>query len=222
MVIADSTLRHRLRNVYFIWGRGKTTIANKLREQYGFYVYSTDESRERQMRIADPADQPYMCRDFQKEYGVESFWELPNEVIAEREEHFVREMTPMMIAELIALAEVHPVILCEGDLDYHAVAPIATHCVHLCNCGTAFDWFDRPDHEDLTAAVNKRTDLSAEEKRQLIEKAYALVGGKEAAVPDWVTELGIRNINWNDSTTAAQTASEVAGYFGFSQRRVVK
>lgn len=84
-----------------------------------------------------------MCRDFQKEYGVESFWELPNEVIAEREEHFVREMTPMMIAELIALAEAHPVILCEGDLDYHAVAPIATHCVHLCNCGAGYFGFSQ-------------------------------------------------------------------------------
>ena len=60
MVIADSIIKSRLKNVYFIWGRGKTTIASRLKEQYGFYVYSTDESRDRQIRVANPIDQPYM------------------------------------------------------------------------------------------------------------------------------------------------------------------
>jgi predicted kinase len=82
MVIADSILKNKLKNVYFIWGRGKTTIANRLKEMYGFFVYSTDESRERQFTHANSEDQPYMCRDYQKEYGVKSFWELPSEVIA--------------------------------------------------------------------------------------------------------------------------------------------
>ena len=94
MVIADSIIKNKLKNVYFIWERGKTTIANQLREKYGFYIYSTDKSRERQVKLANPIDQPYMCSNFQKEYGVKSFWELPKKVIAEREKHFVEEMTP--------------------------------------------------------------------------------------------------------------------------------
>ena len=117
MFIVDSIIREKLKNVYFIWGSGKTTIANRLNEKYGFYVYSTDESRNRQMELANPIDQPYMCRDYYKEYGVKTFWELPKEVIAEREKHFVEEMTPMMIAELIQLSAVHKVIICEGDID---------------------------------------------------------------------------------------------------------
>ena len=60
MYISDGVIREKLKNVYFIWGRGKTTIANKLKEKYGFYIYSTDESRERQMLVANPVDQPYM------------------------------------------------------------------------------------------------------------------------------------------------------------------
>ena len=41
MAIADSTLRHRPRNVYFIRGREKAAAANKLRGQCGSYIYST-------------------------------------------------------------------------------------------------------------------------------------------------------------------------------------
>lgn len=217
MNIADSIIKNKLKNVYFIWGSGKTTIANRLSEKYGFYVYSTDESRNRQMKSANPVDQPYMCRDFEKEYGVKSFWELPKEVIAEREVHFVAEMTPMMVAELIQLSSLHKVIICEGDIDYYAIAPVATNAVHLCNQSTSFDWFNRPDHENIRDTVAGRTDLSDEEKRQIIEHAYECVTHAESNIPDWVTELGIKNIIWNNHTSIDTTANEVAEYFGFTK-----
>lgn len=217
MVIADSIIKNKLKNVYFIWGRGKTTISNRLKEKYGFYVYSTDESRYRQMTMANPIDQPYMCRDFQKEYGVKSFWELPKDVIADREKHFVEEMTPMMIAELIQLSALHKVIICEGDIDYRAIAPIAAHAVHLCNQSTTFDWFNRPDHEDIRSTVLDRTDLSEEEKQLVIKNAYESVAVNEGTLPDWVVELGIKNIVWNDHTSIDTTATEVAEYFGFNK-----
>lgn len=217
MNIADSIIKNKLKDVYFIWGSGKTTIANRLNEKYGFYVYSTDESRNRQMKSANPVDQPYMCRDFEKEYGVKSFWELPKEIIAERETHFVAEMTPMMVAELIQLSSLHKVIICEGDIDYCAIAPVATNMVHLCNQSTSFDWFDRPDHENIRDTVARRTDLSDEEKQRVIEKAYECVTPAELSAPDWVTELGIKNIIWNDHTSIDTTAAEVAEYFGFAE-----
>ena len=217
MNIADSIIKNKLKNVYFIWGSGKTTIANRLSEKYGFYVYSTDESRNRQMKSANPVDQPYMCRDFEKEYGVKSFWELPKEVIAEREVHFVAEMTPMMVAELIQLSSLHKVIICEGDIDYSAIAPVATNAVHLCNQSTSFDWFNRPDHENIRDTVAGRTDLSDEEKRQIIEHAYECVTPAESNTPDWVTKLGIKNIIWNNHTSIDTTANEVAEYFGFTK-----
>ena len=212
MNIPNSIIKEKLKNVYFIWGSGKTTIANRLKEEYGFYVYSTDKSRDRQMVLANPSDQPYMCRDYYREYGVKTFWELPKEVIAEREKHFVEEMTPMMIAELIQLSAVHKVIISEGDIDYSAVAPIATHVVHLCNQSTTFDWFDRPDHEDTVAKI---TDLSDEEKQLIIDHAYECVTPDESNTTDWVAELGIKNIIWNDHTSIDTTATEVADYFGF-------
>jgi len=218
LFIADSILKRMLKNVYFIWGSGKTTIANRLKEQYGFYVYSTDESRDRQIMMADPTDQPYMCRNFESEYGVKSFWELPKEVISEREQHVVAEMTPMMITELIALSAQHPIILCEGDIDYHAVAPIASHIVHLCNQSTTFDWFNRPDHTDVRDIVRNRTDLSEEQKQAIIDNAYRAVTVEEGTGSDWVSELGIKNIIWNDHTSIDTTAADVAAYFEFDKQ----
>ena len=215
MNIPNSIIKEKLKNVYFIWGRGKTTIANRLKDEYGFYIYGTDESRNRQMNLANPVDQPYMCRDYYKEYGVKTFWELPKEVIAEREKHFVEEMTPMMIAELIQLSTLHKVIICEGDIDYYAVAPVATNIVHLTNQSTTFDWFDRPDHENIRDIVAKRTDLSDEEKQRIIDHAYECVTPDESSGTDWVAELGIKNIIWNDHTSIDMTATDVADYFGF-------
>ena len=132
--------------------------------------------------------------------------------------HFVEEMTPMMIAELIQLSAVHKVIICEGDIDYSAVASVATHIVHLCNQSTTFDWFDRPDHDNIRDIVAKRTDLSDEEKQKIIDHAYECVTPDESSTTDWVTELGIRNIIWNDQTSIDTTATEVAEYFGFTKQ----
>ena len=62
MYISDNIIRNRLKNVYFIWGRGKTTVSNRLRDKYSFYVYRTDDGRDRLRKAADPLYQPYMSR----------------------------------------------------------------------------------------------------------------------------------------------------------------
>ncbi|MBO5023432.1 MAG: hypothetical protein J6D11_03880 [Clostridia bacterium] len=214
MYISDSIIKRAINNVYFIWGRGKTTIANLLNEKYGFYVYSTDNAKDYHWGEANPEEQPYMCRNYIKEYGVKSFWELPKEVIADREYHIQKEVTPMIIVDLIALAKKHKIIICEGDIDYHTIAPIATHTVHLRNCGKEFDWFNRPDHSNLNEIKN-RTDLSETEKEAFIQNAYAAVSCDQTVLPDWVLELNIKNIDWNDDTGVERTLADVAEYFSF-------
>jgi len=214
MYIHDGILRRSLKNVYFLWGRGKTTIANKLREKYGFYVYSTDEAKERHWMEVNPTDQPYMCRDYEAEYGVRSFWELPKEVIGDRERHVQAEVTPILITDLIALASQHEIVICEGDLDYEAVIPCASHAVYLRNCGTSFDWFHRPDHEDLDSVIS-RTDMSAAEKETVIQNAYAAVASQESHLPDWVLYHKVHHIDWDDNTSVEKTLTDTAAYFGF-------
>ena len=214
MFIADNILKAKLTNVYFIWGRGKTTIANELHRGYGYYVYGTDESRLRHLADADPLYQPTMCRDYEKEYGVSDFWELPREVIHERETHWLNEFTPMAIVDLIMLSPIHDIIICEGDIDYNTVIPIASHMVYLSNRGTTFDWFNRPDHNSLDS-IRNRTDLTEQEKETIIRNAYNSVEQTELQLPEWVIAHNIKNIIWNDSITIEQTVSEVAHYFGF-------
>lgn len=204
-----------LENVCFLWGRGKTTIANILRDRYGFYVYSTDEARDRLMLVATPEKQPYMCRDFEAEYGVSSFWELPSEVIADREVHFLEEMTPMIINELDELSKQHSVIICEGDIDYKQIIGLTDNIVYLQNCGTKFDWFNRPDHDNLDY-IHNRTDIDETQKQALIDQAYASVGNSESVLPDYVTVHNIKVIRWDDSITPEKTADDVDRHFGFN------
>lgn len=191
MDIADNIIRNKLKNVYFIWGRGKTTVADILKSKYGCFVFGADEARDRNMAYACPENQPYMCRDFVKEYGVNSFWELPKEVISGREHRFLHEVTPMIVADLIAVSSQYKTVICEGDIDYEAIIPIAEHFVYLNNRGTKFDWFDRPGHENIVESTNR-----------------------EGVVPRWVLEKGVKVIPWDDSVPPEKTAAEAAEYFG--------
>ncbi|MBE6714548.1 MAG: hypothetical protein E7575_04580 [Ruminococcaceae bacterium] len=211
-----------LKNVYFIWGRGKTTIASRLCEKYGFYIYSTDDARDRLMETATPENQPNMCRDWIGDYGVQDFWQLPPEVIALREKHFLREMTPLIIKELTELSSQHHTIICEGDIDYFAVAPIAKNKIHLHSLSQAFDFFDRPDHCDMLDSVKLRSDISCEDKAKIIENAYKAVRTDDTSIPEWVTELGVKSIQWDDSTTIEKTLSDVEKYFGFDRECIEK
>ena len=217
MLIADNIIKERIKNVYFLWGRGKTTIANELQHKYGGYIYSTDEARERHYHSADPLHQPHMCRDYEKEYNVRSFWELPAKVILEREENWLKEFTPMVILDLMMLSAAHDIIICEGDIDYETVAPIATHCVYLLNRSTTFDWFSRPEHVHDLDSVKNRADLSAAEKEAIIRNAHAAVSANEGHLPNWAEKYGIASVSWDDDTALEQTAQEVARLFGIEQ-----
>ena len=57
--------------------------------------------------------------------------------------------------------------------------------------------------------------MSDEEKQRIIDHAYECVTPDESSGTDWVAELGIKNIIWNDHTSIDMTATEVADYFGF-------
>lgn len=217
MIVADNIIKRKIQNVYFIWGRGKTTIANELNRRYGYFIYDVDKARERHYRNADPVYQPYMCRDYEKEYNVSDFWELPPEVIEDRENHWLNEFTPMAIIDLIELSSIHDVILCEGDLESQTVLPVAiiSHIVYLSNQGTKFDWFNRPDHSNSLDSVKNRVDLTEAEKDEIIRNAYNSVAQSESKIPGWVIENNIKVITWNDNTTIDQTTTETSRYFNF-------
>ena len=225
MNIPDNIVKQKLKNVYFIWGTGKTTTANELHKRHGFYVYHTDYSRQTHFQNAEPEYQPAMCRDILKEYGIKDYLGLPPKVAGEWEREIVREFTPMIIADLIGLASQHEVVICEGDIDEDTVITVSTNIVVLSNHGKKHDWFDRPDQRHMLENIRNRTDLTEQEKDELIKNAYAIVGGNSDEknnhiheIPRVVTQYGIRHIIFDDSTTIPGTVALVEEYFGFHKR----
>lgn len=210
MFIADNTLKQRLRNVYFIWGSGKTTVANALQQKYGCYVYHTDYERARHAKSADPEFQPALCRQ------VPDYWALDPADAQQWEKDIVREFTPMVIADLLVLAAQHPRVICEGDIDMDLVVPVATHMVTISNHGAAYDFFDRPDQRQMRDAILLRPDLTDAEKAARLENAYAIVGNPATPeIPDETQRYGVPQIIRYDCSTVAETAAQAAKLFGF-------
>ena len=207
MEIANNTLKQRLQNVYFIWGSGKTTVANALGEKYGYFVYHTDYERARHCKSAAPAFQPAMCRD------VPDYWALDPEDARQWEKDIVREFTPMVVADLIALAAKYDRVICEGDIDIDSVIPVVTNAVTISNCGPAYDFFDRPDQREMLDSIRNRTDLNDEEKAARIQNAYAIVGDGTTDIPRETQRYGVKQVIRGETSTVEETAGLVAEYF---------
>lgn len=106
MIVSDNILKQKLKNVYFIWGSGKTTITNAIAKKYiSCYVYHTD-NRMKHFKIADPKYQPAMCRN------VPDYWALDPVDAREWERQIVTEFTPMIIIDLVELASKYDIVLC--------------------------------------------------------------------------------------------------------------
>ena len=210
MFIADNILKQRLQNVYFIWGSGKTTIANALQKKYDCFVYHTDYERARHSRSADPAFQPALCRD------VPDYWALDPEDAKQWEKDIVREFTPMVVSDLLALAPQHKCIICEGDIDIDQIVPIATHAVTISNYGNAYDFFARPDQQGMLDGILNRADLSDSEKAERVKNAYDIVGNNTTPeIPYETQKYGIKQIIRYESSTIEETTNLIAAYFHF-------
>ena len=206
-------------NVYFIWGSGKTTAANELARRFCCYIYHTDDSRAKHFRNADPTINKALCRN------APDYWALDPEDALQWEHDIVREMTPMIIADLTELAAQHKTVICEGDIDVDLIAPLTTRIVVISNHGRGYDFFDRPEQRHMLDGIKNRTDLTEAEKERRIQNAYKIVGGgnaidkpqeaKSQEKPREVTQLGVKEIIRDDNTTVQQTADEIAAYFGF-------
>lgn len=212
MNIQNNTLKNKLSNVYFIWGSGKTTTANALAQKHGFYVYHTDDSRSWHFNSAEPEFQPAMCRD------VPDFWALEKEDALAWETDIVREMTPMIIADLIQLSSQHKAVICEGDIDVEVIMPVVTNCVVISNYGKKYDFFDRPEQSHMLDEIRNRTDITEDEKAKLIENAYKIVTGDEneaeCTTPRETLLFGVKEIVRDDTTTVDMVVKKIENYWG--------
>ena len=181
MNIPDNILKEKLQNVYFIWGgsnSGKTTAAIELAKRYGFYVYGTDENRDRHFANANPALQPALCRK------VHDYWTLDPADANVWENNIIHDFTPMVVVDLIELAAQHKGVVCEGHLDIDLVMPIVTHCVTISYNGSVKrDFFSRPDHVHMIENIRSRKDLTEVEKEYRVQNAYKICATENPQSP---------------------------------------
>lgn len=211
MIFSNGVIKRALENVYFIWGSGKTTAANALAERHGFFVYHTDESRSRHFHNADPNDQPAMCRD------VPDFWALEPEDALAWEGAVVKEMTPMIVAELIGLAAQHKGVICEGDIDIDQIAPVAANAVTISNHGAEYDFFSRPEQAHMLEEIKSRTDIDESEKQRRIENAYRILRCAETdrfAIPRETRLYGVKQIIRDSSSSVETVVNMIEQHWG--------
>ena len=210
MNIPDNIIKQKLKNVYFIWGSGKTTTANALAEKHGFYVYHTDDSRSWHFKNAHPDYQPAMCRN------VPDFWALEKDDALQWEADIVREMTPMIIADLIQLSAQHKGIICEGDIDIDGIISVVTNAVTISNHGKDYDFFDRPEQKHMLDDIKNRTDIDENEKQRLIDNAYHILSGDGSNKYDTSRETElykVKQIIRDDSTTVNDVVRMIEEYW---------
>lgn len=209
MNIADNIIKNKLKNVYFIWGSGKTVTANALAAKYGFFVYHTD-NRTPHFKKAEPEYQPTMCRN------VPDVWVLDKNDMLGWEAAIVREMTPMIICDLITLADRHDRVICEGDIDIDSIINCVTNAVTIINHGKSYDFFDRPDQHNMLDSIRNRTDISETEKQKMIENAYNIVKSDYTAdePPHEVTVYGVKSVIRDETTTPDDVAAMIAKCWG--------
>lgn len=211
MNIPNNIIKQKLQNIYFIWGSGKTTTANALAEKYGFYVYHTDDNRSRHCKNSHPDFQPALCRN------VPDFWALEKNDALQWEADIVREMTPMIIADLIQLSTQYKGVICEGDIDIDFIMPVVTSAVTISNHGKNYDFFDRPEQRHLLDDITNRTDISEAEKQKLIDNAYAIITGdgndNKFELPRETKLYGVKQIVRNDTTNVDDVVHMIEEYW---------
>lgn len=209
MYIADNTIKNLLNNVYFIWGSGKTTTANALAEKHGFVVYHTDNSRSWHFNNTHPDYQPAMCRD------VPDFWALEKEDALAWEHAIVKEMTPMIVTDLIILSVQHEKIICEGDIDIDTVIPVVTNAVTISNHGKRYDFFDRPEQRHMLEEIKNRTDINDDEKQKLIDNAYHILSPEpeDISIPRETKLYGVKEIIRDETTSVEDVVKMIEEYW---------
>ena len=103
-----------LRHIYWLGGSpcsGKSTVAERLAEQYGLRLHHTDENLFQHMAQADPHTQPVMAQQARSSWN--EIWMKPVEQQVQEEFTFYREELGWLLDELAALPGEEP-ILTEG------------------------------------------------------------------------------------------------------------
>ncbi len=114
-----------LSHVYWIGGSpcsGKTSLARRLVERFGWEYYDCDQAFWRHKEIVTPAAQPVFYRVMH--LSPEDLWMRPVEQQVREEFAIYREEFPLILADLLALPRTRPVLAEGAALLPECVAPL--------------------------------------------------------------------------------------------------
>lgn len=156
MNIENNILKHHLKNVYIVGGNacsGKSTMAKRIAEKYGFLLYQMDEQYSQHRKIANLDNQPAMCypRD-----DIEAFVNRPVEEYANSLQAAIKEEVPMVLLDLIQLPKDRPIIadVLFSPEDIKDIIP-REHAVFMTSSKELVkqDYFNRPEKRDFYDCV---------------------------------------------------------------------
>lgn len=162
MIFQDNVLKEYLKNVYFITGTpcgGKTTISRELARRHGLLVFDIDEEFERHQKLAVPAYQPSMTRQFKDadEFFGRTVEEYKQWLISN-----TREQLDFVLLDLIRLSH-NQKVLCDCHLTMEQAKMISepSRVAFLIKepKNLADEYCNRPDHQDFRNFIHSASDV---------------------------------------------------------------
>jgi len=213
MYIPDNIISNKLKNVYFIIGcscSGKTTSAEHLNKKYGMYHYSTDYMRKKYYEAASINYQPTLCRK------INDFYDLSIGEAIDYETNVIKEVTPMIVSDLIELSGKYEKIICEGVYAI-LIAPLISYnkIIHLCTSNEIIknDFFKRPLQLQILENINNRMDISNQEKEKRIKHRIDMACGVISKI-DEIKKLNIKQYCRNEKSTINEMLNIIEIHFG--------
>jgi len=213
MIIPDNIISQKLHNVFLIIGgscSGKSTSAKYLNEKYGMYHYSTDFMRKTYYERASIYYQPTLCRK------INDFYDLNIDEAIEYETNVIKEVTPMIIADLIELSGKYERIICEGVYAI-LIAPLISYdkiiYLYTSNEMIKNDFFTRPLQSQILENINNRTDISDSEKENRINHRIDMACGVISKI-DEIKRLNIKQYCRKEESTINGMLDTIEKHFG--------
>jgi hypothetical protein len=172
MNISDNILRYHLRNVRFLGGTacgGKTTMARRLAERYGFTLYSEGTNHGEHKRIASAQFQPAMSREFS---SWNEYFSRPYREYAQWLTDALKEDVEMALMDIISgscdqevIADIHmPLEIASRLIEHNQIVFLVAGPELVVS-----DYFNRADHRQILDCIAGLPDPS--EARTNVEKA---------------------------------------------------
>jgi hypothetical protein len=131
----------------------------------------------------------------------------------------IKEVTPMIITDLIELSGKYEKIICEGIYTY-LIAPLISYnkIIHLSASDELIrkDYFSRPSQAQILENINNRLDISDLEKESRINHRLDMVCGVVSRIENEINKMNIKQYCRNEKSTIIEMISIIENHFGLT------